>query len=274
MSSFFDDETGLDTANPIELYRFSGSLATYTYTSSNRTIAYHAPTSATLETYNPIALSRGDIVLGDVTDRNELKVSLAINNQIIQDYAFNIAPTDDLTIEIYRQNGPTGDVNLIFAGVVAGISVVGLKATITCPSLLTNYLDSEFPNIYYQSLCNHHLYDSGCGADRAAFTITTTVTAMIDSETMLCTMAGTLPDGYFTAGEVFTATDRRLILSHTGPTLVLNWPFRDINPGDPIQISAGCLHDIQTCNDKFGVMLNFLGWPYIPYINPFVVGIK
>lgn len=272
--SFFDDETGLDSSNPIELYRFSGSLATYTYTSSNRQIVYHAPTASVDETYVPIALNRGDIILGDVTDRNELKIDLAIDKQIIQDYAFNVAPTSDLTIEIYRQNGPTGDVNLIFAGVVAAIAVQGLKATITCPSVFTNYLDSEFPNIYYQSLCNHHLYDAACGADRGAFTISATVTSFVDSETVIVTLAGTKPDGYFTAGEIFTDTDRRLILSHAGPTLVLNWPFRDLSPGDTVSLAAGCLHDIQTCNDKFNVKDNFLGWPYIPYINPFVTGIK
>lgn len=272
--SFFDDETGLDTSNPIELYRFSGSLANYTYTSGNRSMVFHAPTASTDETYKPVPLSRTDIVLGDVTDRNELKISGGINLQLVQDYAFNIAPTSDLTVEIYRQNGPDGAINLIFAGVVSGISVQGLKATMTCPSIFTNYLDSEFPNIYFQSLCNHHLYDSGCGAVRADFTITGTIDTIVDPETIIINLAGTKPDGYFTAGEVFTATDRRLILDHHGGTLILNWPFRDLHAGDAVSIAAGCLHDIQTCNDKFNVKDNFLGWPYIPYLNPFTVGIQ
>lgn len=271
--SFFDDETGLDTSNPIELYRFFGSLASYTFTSSNREISFHAPSASLTEVYAPTPLSRNEIVLGDVTDRNELKIQCGVNNQLFQDYAFNIAPSDDLTIEIYRQNGPDGVVQLIFQGVVSGLAVQGLKGTITCPSIFTNYLDSEFPNIYYMSLCNHHLYDTGCGADRAAFTITSTVDSIIDTETIVINLAGTKPDGYFQAGEIFTATERRLILDHHGGTLILNWPFRSLGVGNAVFLAAGCLHDIQTCNDKFNVKDNFLGWPYIPYLNPYVVGI-
>lgn len=274
MSTFIEDETGLDSSNPIELIRFSGGLANYTYTSGNRQIDFHAPSALATETYKPIPVTRSEIVLGDVTERNELKINTGINLAIISDYAFNIAPTSDLTVEIYRQNGPAGAYQLIFAGLVAGIGIQGLKATITCPSVFTTYMDAEFPNIYYQSLCNHVLYSDRCGAVRADFTLTGTVSGIIDKTHITVEIAGTEPDDWLAVGEIDTATERRLILIHKGATLTLNYPFRDITVGMPVVLYAGCRHDIEVCNSKFNVKDNFLGWPYIPYINPFVVGIK
>lgn len=271
-TTFVQDETGLDTSNPIELYRFSGSLAAYTYTSGNREMTFQAPSATTAEDYKPIAMSRSEIVLGDITDRNELKIMLPINIQIIADYVFNISPVSDLTVEIYRQNGPTGVWNMIFSGIVSGIGLKNNQATLTTPSVFTNYLDSEFPNIFYQSVCNLQTYSTRCGAIKADFTVTGTVTAINDDGSIVVPEAGTQQTGYYAPGEIVTETERRLILAQTGDSLTINYQFRDLSVGDTVSLVAGDDHSITTCDTKFDQMVNFVGWPYIPYINPFVVG--
>lgn len=273
-TTFVQDETGLDTANPIELYRFSGSLVAYTYTSGNREMTFHAPSATLQEDYKPIAMNRSEVILGDITDRNELKIMLPINIAIVADYVFDIAPVSDLTVEIYRQNGATGAWNLIFAGVVSGIGLRNNQATLTCPSVFTNYLDSEFPNVFYQSMCNLQTYSTRCGAVKADFTTFGVINAINDDGTLVVNAAGTFETNYFAPGEIITGVERRLILAQTGDILTINYQFRSLTVGDAVSLVAGDDHSITTCNDKFDQMTNFVGWPYIPYINPFLVGVQ
>ena len=361
MTTFDQDETGLDSGNPLELYRFYGDLGSYTYTSGNRATLFAAPSSNQAEAYKPIPLQRTEIILGDVTEKNELKITLPKNLSLISDYVFDISPTDDLVMEIYRQHGPTGQMQLIFYGIVAGFAVAENKVTATCPSSFSNYLGTSFPNVYFQSNCNHVLYGPGCGVSRDAFTVNASVlTVSEDRENITFQIKGNLPtgvipaaspvyggtyagiqynysdmaewgrylsdypdvaaeankqvglhnfpnnlayaawhylrfgmndghlvhpsvagvgagavlaDGWLNAGELIIGTERRLILTHIGNALLLNYPFRRISIGDEITMFAGCLHNSVDCLNKFNNGDNFLGFEYIPYINPFEVGI-
>ena len=178
MTTFDQDETGLDTGNPLELYRFYGELGAYTFTSGNRVMNFTAPSANTSEQYAPVPLQRTEIVLGDVTEKNELKVTLPYNLMIFDDYVYDISPTDDLVLEIYRQHGPGGTYRMVFYGTVAGFSVQNSKVTATCPSAFTNYLGSEFPNVFFQSNCNHVLYDARCGLNRDDFKVTARIIAV------------------------------------------------------------------------------------------------
>ena len=437
MSTFEEDEVGQDTSKPQELYRFYGTLGAYTYTAGNRAVNFAAPSANLNEAYKPVPISRSEIVLGDVTEKNDVKIDLPRNLSLIDDYVFDISPTDDLILEIYRQQDRSGVYQLIFYGVVAGFTVADKKVTATCPSSFSNYLGTEFPNIYYQSNCNHVLYDSRCGVSRDLFKVTATVvvfdddkegftfaitgdlppgngtavptagsktfngvtynpsdyaewtrylsdypdvakaavrevqikdftspqdfaawhyqstgrfegrvvhptpgatasrqkvyngiyyssadtaeweryladypdvaaqaareTADRDFATTLDFAAwhyqssgrfegrtvyptpgfddgddggGSLTDGYLVPGELVIGNERRLIVSHVGNYVELNYPLRRIAVGDEIVMYAGCRHNSDDCINKFNNGDNFLGFEYIPYINPFEVGIK
>lgn len=276
MTTFDEDESGLDTGQPIELFRFSGAVTSYTYTSGNRQMSFRSPYASISETYKPIPFQRTEIVLGDVTEKNELTVSIPKNISLIDDYVFNIAPCDDLNIEIFRQNGPDGDYRMVFYGSVAAFSLQENKATVTCPSLFSNYLGTEFPNIYFQAPCNHILYDGGCGADCEDFKIVGTVLTITsdDRTTITVLEAADQVDQWLTPGEIVTDTERRLIVSHVGATLMINYPFRDLVVGQTVTLYAGCNHTSDHCVNKFDRGDSFLGFEYIPYINPFVTGVK
>lgn len=197
MTTTFDqDDTGLDSGNPIELYRFYGILGSYTYTSSNRQISFNAPSSTVgAEIYKPVPVSRSEITLGDPTEKNELKIMLPKGLSLIDDYVFDVAPNDDLILEIYRQHGNSGSVRQIFYGNVASFSVQENKVQVTCPSVFTNYMQSEFPNIYFQSPCNHTLFDAKCGLDRTLFQVGATITSISADGCTIQFNVDTLPTG-------------------------------------------------------------------------------
>ena len=118
--SFIGDETSVDNGRPIELYRFVGSLDVYAYTSGNRAVTYNT------ETFRPIPITRSSIKLGDVTEKNELKVSLPITTKLVIDYGFDIPPPE-LTLEIYRVHGETGTVQPWFKGSVVSACTALLR---------------------------------------------------------------------------------------------------------------------------------------------------
>ena len=362
-NTFLQDETGLDTGNPIELFRFYGVLGSYTYTSGNRPMNFEAPSATASELYVPKPLQRSEIVLGDVTEKNELNISLPKGVSLADDYVFNISPTDVLNLEIYRQNGATGAWQVIFYGVVTSFSVQENQVKLTCPSVFTNYLQTEYPNVYYQSNCNHSLYDARCGLDKTKFQVNAkilTVDATKETFTYELTDAGPagngvaaeidsgqngvylgtaynysdtdewtqylfdypdlqatanrlvntgvfksvaayaawhyastgknegrivhptagatptggiLSDGWLNAGIIIDGHEQRLVISQVGTTIVMNFPMRNIAVGDIIVMFPGCLHTSQDCINKFNNGKNFLGFEYIPYVNPFQLGV-
>lgn len=265
--TFLADETSVDKGQPIELYRFVGSLDVYTYTSGNRPITYNT------ELYRPVPMSRSEIKLGDVTERNELKVTVPITAKMVKDYGFDIPPPE-LTLEIFRMHGATGAIQPWFKGNVVSITMEGNKASVAIPSIFSAYMSSEFPNVMYQSQCNHPLYSPGCGVDREDWRIDGIVDAIIDETKIIVSAAADQPDGWLKAGEIITATERRLIVEHSGAELTLNYPLRALTPGMALIAYAGCDHSIQTCNDKFDNLVNFFGFPYTPSLNPFLVGLR
>ena len=261
-------ETGYDTSNPIELYRFIGSLGVYTYTSSNREVVFGG------ETYVPATVRRTEIILGDVTEKNELKVDTPIGLEVVSDYGFDIPPPE-LTLEVYRKQGVAGTPTILFVGTVAAITVEGARASFVIPSVFSAYMTSEFPNVYYQSACNHVLYGARCGVARAAFTLVGTVATITNRVNISVAIAATRPDQWLRAGELVSpGNERRLIVDHQGENLILNYPFRSLAPGATVTLFAGCDHLIQTCDTKFANKINHLGFPNTPGLNPFKTGLR
>lgn len=269
--TFIDSETGPDTSNPIELYRFIGSLGTYAYSSANA----EKPIPFGADLYPPTSIRRTEIILGDVTEKNELKVELPIGAKLVHDYGFDIPPPE-LTLELYRMHGPQGAPRIWFTGSVAAITMEGAKARLVIPSLFSAMLQTEFPGLYYQGPCNHALYSPRCGASREAFKLEGTVASLSDRVTIRVPEAASRPDQWLRAGELLSPSgaERRLIVDHRGDMLTLNYPFRSLSQGAAVTMYAGCDHTIQECHDKFNNHVNHLGFPLTPGLNPFVTGLR
>lgn len=265
--SFLTDEIGKDTGKPIELYRFVGTLATYSYTSSTRPIQVGA------ETFRPIPIRRSAIILGDVTEKNELKINLPKSAPLVRDYGFNIPPPD-LRVQIFRMHGPTGEIQPWFTGTVTSLVVQGVTCDLVVPSVFSAYMSTEFPSVFFQSQCNHVLYSVRCGASQDGKVFSTSVGAIVDTTHLIVDLGIDFEAGFFTGGEVTTEVERRLIVKHDGVNIWLNYPFREIDAGQDVTLYAGCDHKINTCHTKFNNLVNFLGWPYTPSLNPFTQGLK
>lgn len=251
-----------------ELYRFTAPNADYFYTSANRPVVFQG------EQYVPQPISRGSLAGASQDDSPRLEVTIDIGTQIVEDFAFSIGERQ-LALQLYEYDGDAVTATLEWEGLVTSISVDGRDATFLIPSRFGAGLTLPVPSVYYQSQCNHVLYDSRCSVARAAFRLDTTVVS-IDQTSMVVASVGSNPNSFYNAGEVIRTSDgeRRLITNQIGTNVTLNFPFKELNENDAIELYAGCDRSPQVCRDRFSNILNFGGHPFIPTVNVFQVGLN
>lgn len=267
---YIDDEISQHDGQPIELYRFVGPTVSYYYTS------YYIDIIKDGNIYVAIPLKRAAIAAASADDPPSLDIEIPFNTQLIQDYAFALSPRS-LELTIFRRHGESGGDVVYWEGTVASFKVEGRIATIRVPSTFAGKMSMSIPSFYFQTQCNHTLYDQFCQVNRAGFQVATTVTALgLTQVSFTVGSVGANPNDYFKAGEILRNSDgeRRLILGQTGTSLSISYPFRQLLLGDSVTLFAGCDHVISTCRTKFNNVANFGGQPYIPIENPYERGLK
>lgn len=266
MSEFDDLEKSVASSAPVEGYKFIGSFQTYRYTSADRSILIGG------ELYTPIAVTRSRVKAGTQEDDNlSLELTIPFDTPVVMDYAYAQTPPK-LTLEVYRKQSDD-ETDLVFSlfwkGLVRGFNVSGRTATVQVPSIFSLALQGEVPSVYYQSPCNHVLYDSRCAVLRADHKFDAVVQAVTSLVITLTSAPTTTND--LSAGEIVNKRngERRMILSNAGSNVTIGYPFVDILPDDEVELVRGCDHSLATCKAKFNNVINFGGFPYIPADNPF-----
>lgn len=261
--TFADTEVSVHDGRPIELYRFISPTTTYRYTSAGQNFDLDG------EIFLAETISRNALRGASQDDSPTLDIEILITSQVVQDFAFQISE-NRLRLELLRSHGTTATTSLIWEGDVTAIGVTGRTATIRVPSRFGSNLTAPVPSVYYQTQCNHSLYDGRCRVARAAFQQDTQVDTVSQTEITVASVGGN-PDQWFRAGEIVRVRDgeRRLIVRQVGLNLTLNFPFRTLQVGNQVQLFAGCDRTATTCRDKFSNIVNFGGHPLIPLLNVF-----
>jgi uncharacterized phage protein (TIGR02218 family) len=131
-------------------------------------------------------------------------------------------------------------------------------------------LGNPMPRRQFQPGCLHILYDTGCALSQAAFT--TSDAAAPGSTASVINSGLTQADGYFALGAIkFTSganagLQRRCYgFAHASGAIAVKPAFPFIpNTGDTFDIYPGCDKTQQTCTAKFGNLVHFAGFPYVP----------
>jgi uncharacterized phage protein (TIGR02218 family) len=272
MTIYSDKETSVHGGQPIECFAFVGSYKTYRYTSGD------LPVTVAGQLYTPSPIKRTNIKAGVHDEDNiEIKIEMPISVALIKDYGFQNTPPR-LTLTIYRVHRGTdfaADYAIVWKGNILGFEIENNTATITIPSVFGEAMNGNLPSVFYQSPCNHVLFDSGCKISRAANTVTTSVLAISGTSVQIASVGG-FPDGAFVGGEIADTAknDRRMITAHVADLLTVNYAFSNMSVGAAVDVTLGCDHGFSSdCKLKFANQINFGGFPFIPSINPFESGI-
>lgn len=269
-------ESSTEQAQPVELYRFVGTHRTYLLTSDAVPHTYGGLT------YLPAAgLQRSNIKVSsqDGSD-DEITVSIPIEQLIVQENAFQVTPPK-LDLIMYRKQRDTDAGEVAWRGPVSLISVDGGLAQFKCPSILSVILTADVPNVAFQPMCNHVLFDRRCGISRNANRVVTTVAQLYsDPRLIRLTSRGSFAANWFKNGElVNTATgERRSIVDESGSTsVIVNYEFSKLAVGSPVELVSGCDHgwfSDQGC-PKYNNHTRFGATPFMPGNNQnvFITGV-
>jgi uncharacterized phage protein (TIGR02218 family) len=163
---------------------------------------------------------------------------------------------------------------IIFSGIIVSIHVDGIAASVTCVSD-GNSLEKQIPRIAYQSFCNHSVFDTGCNLSSAEWKYDTTVFSIESSGTELV-LSNIEPgeDDFYTAGVICFDLGYRLITRQLGNTIKILTGFYGLAVDSKVYLLPGCNGSPETCDGKFGNLLRFLGFPYMPVKNPVLWGFR
>lgn len=181
-------------------------------------------------------------------------------------------PTKPIALVVYRYhaNDALLERRVLFIGQVVSVSFEGEGiATLNCEPV-TKAKGKKVPWQVYKKGCNWAVYEHGCGILREPFE-TLALTYSISGNTITATPLGTHPDDWFPNGYVYAQStgERRFIIGQTGSTVMLDYPFFNLQPGEPLVFVAGCPRTEVACKDKFDNLPNYLGFDYIPEENPY-----
>lgn len=260
-------ESSRHGGKPIELYKFLGTYANYYYTSGPEAVDFGG------HLYLPIAIKRTDISVGTQDDDGlDIQVEMSVQTDLVQVYAFQVSPPR-LQLTIYRYHA-LDDVKVYWLGPVNNIQTSGGRATLRSPSTLGHAMVGNIPNVYYQSPCNHILFDLRCKVVEADNTVEAETTA-VAGRLITIDDIGAL-DGKVIGGELSIASgERRMIVAQDGNDLAVNFPFHALLVGTDVTIVAGCDHlYLGDCKVQFDNQVNFGGFPFVPPENVFKTGIE
>lgn len=256
-------ETGVQTAEPVELYEFAHGANVYRYTSSVVDVEFGG------ETYAAVTMNRNSIDATSEIARSALTLTCARTLPLLE--IFNpVPPSDVITLLVRRFHRGDAEAIIIWMGRILGTGLSGLQATIRCESVFSSLKRPGLRRMY-QRQCDRVLY--ACGVDREDFRHASTLVSAAGLSLTLSSM-GAFADAYFAGGYIEWTrpsgfVERRAIREQTGAVVLINYQASGLVPGQAVDIFPGCDHTIATCDAKFGNSLAYGGFLYIPRKNPF-----
>lgn len=272
MSTFDVLESSVESSRPIELYEFQVGSTVYRYSSSEDRITIGALV------YEPESIARTRIEMSGDQDTRTLNIFVPSANVFAARYVSTV-PGEKATVRCLRyqrdESPAFATTVLLFDGVVQSVRFPndGHSAEIAVRSI-ESALNRNIPRFSYTGMCNHFLYDSGCGANPSNFDFIGTVSAVSGN---VITVTGAGAAGFdYSAGYARPVgeNDFRLVLSASGDDITLLLPFASNVLGSSVQLFAGCDHLVEgDCALVFDRVAEFGGFPFVPNRNPFDTGL-
>ena len=159
-----------------------------------------------------------------------------------------------------------GDV-LMYSGRILSVESCGsVSAEITVGNSLV-VLENDMPRNVYSATCNHTLYDSGCGLNRADFMVETEVGAGSNLRYIFTPAAAAAMIGGYLEFITGPCTGLRATVKNVTNGVLVELLFSAPQlpeEGDTVRIYQGCDRIHTTCRDKFSNLPNFRGYSYVP----------
>lgn len=258
----------------IETYEFVTPGRQFNFTSYRQDVVHGGVT------YTAVPIGHSNYQRSLNAEEKGVSISLPVDNEFAQAVLFRTS-LQGLQCRIFYQgrlnaDGLTphteGGRFLVWHGRILSFKVTGSTMSLTLYTFLANALRQPVPKVYYQSQCNHVLYDERCRVSQMTYRRETTLQSQDGRQV---TFADMYEEDWLTGGYLQRVSDgeRRLITDNSENTAVIPYPLRDVEAGQQVYLFAGCDHTIGACRTKFSNQENFGGFPTVPYKNIFRTGV-
>ena len=247
---------------PVELYHIQHRDNHWYYTSGDTEVDFDG------HTWEPAAIKRSSAHYDAKLEGTKITVTFARTDPAIAGYLAQ-SPVKLSTITIYKlfRDQSPAEACLIFTGTILSVAIKALAAKAKCAGI-DYVINHQFLNWRYQPGCNHTVFSDSCGLNEADYQLATTVNVDETGTVLTSSDFSSHADGWWKLGIAMHNDEERLIVDHTGNTITIMTPFRELNTGDTVTVLPGCDGNVDTCRDKFNNLSNFLGFPFIPLDNP------
>jgi hypothetical protein len=268
--SYETQDVSVHDGQPIECFEFVGTLTTYRFCNGPEDVMVDGLT------YIPLNIERTAIEIGSILEANvTMDFIVPYDCPLAMEYGGEETPEnlEVRVIRIHRGGDWTTDFEVIWNGTALGYSRSGDIFSISTGSTIQAELLSTIASVYYQTTCNHVLYDARCKVNKAANTTSALITLVGD--TAVTVDNDGVADDQLNAGEIVNTRtgERRMVLRNLANVITIGYPFIDAVPGDTVSLVKGCSHAFSECKLKFNNILNYGGFMYVPDANPWVEGI-
>lgn len=259
---------GAETASlgsPVELYQFAYQDANiFRYTSADEDYE-EGPV-----TFEAVPIKRSRIEYGQDLGRLTLNLEVPLNFAVLELFKSG-TPSGVLTLSVFRLHRGDGEKALVWSGRIVDVSWSGATATMSGEPIQTSLKNYGLRRNFQRS-CPHVLYE--CGVSSVSFQTSGTVSA-ITGNVITATAWSALADNYFAGGYVEYESsitglpERRAVVANSGGNLTLLGTPVGLSVGATVAAFAGCDKSTTTCQNKFGNIVNYGGFPHTPTKNPF-----
>jgi uncharacterized phage protein (TIGR02218 family) len=156
-----------------------------------------------------------------------------------------------------------------FCGRVAETDVGRTTISFKVKSLMNLLAVQQMPRRLYQAACTHVFGDAMCAFDRAS--LATTQSALAGStQAQIATSLTPNPATLYDQGTIIGVTGANAGLTRTitqvsgGTVSLLKAWLYPVAVGDTFRLLPGCDHTVATCQNTFGNLSRYGGFPYIP----------
>lgn len=269
----FADQAEITSGNVLfDLVKFDVGATTYGYTSGAISRVHSGVTYRADQ-----AMIVGETKEDKQTGHTSLELTVPIEHEIAQKFKVT-APSEDIKVTLML--GHEGDVDpemlVVWSGYVSSVSTQWEKdgtekqsAKLLCQSRLSTLYRLGLP-YRYGSACQHTVYRGGCQLSLEANKLNVAVTA-ISGAIITATEIAAQPSTRFPAGLIRFGTQWRDIISQSGSTVTLNYPFEGLSLGNSVSLFSGCDRSEARCI-ALGNFENILRFD-IPTKNIFVTGL-
>lgn len=274
MPTYLDLETARFGGRPTELYHFYQSGFDWFYTSAPFIVVTGTP-----ETYEPVAISRGEYEGGGADAPGQMPVLIPVDSDLGTHLQAGTI-VSPVTLKLYRfHKTAESDIRLIWWGEVVNKDVDGNVMTLQMQPLRAQ-VDLIVPRgLAYRRQCAWNTYDpTTCQVDKATFTFTGTI-ASIDGLVIEVPGAGAFAGGFggdtatFYNGGILTAANLRVGLIDIGDVTNDLYTLDEFVPGltvgMDVSLTAGDDRQPETCHDRFDNSARYLAFEKMPLQNPF-----